>query len=142
TIINNDLADATGTFSGLPEGKVFSATTGSFTGTFQITYQGGDGNDVVLRAVSLATPTALQGTPGNDAFVVVRNGNNDDISLNGNLIFSTSVASLNALDFSGLGGADTLTIDSSQGNPFPSGGIAFHGGNNSGDKLVLTGGSF
>src|SRR5207249_10348434 len=60
TIINNDLADATGTFSGLPEGKVFTATTGSFTATFQITYQGGDGNDVVLKAVSLATPTAPQ----------------------------------------------------------------------------------
>ena len=39
TIINNDLTDAvSGTFSGLTEGKVFTITTGAFSGTFQITY--------------------------------------------------------------------------------------------------------
>src|SRR5205085_5691188 len=58
TIINNDLADAvSGTFAGLPEGAVFTQTNGSFTGTFQITYQGGDGNDVVLTALNAASPT-------------------------------------------------------------------------------------
>jgi autotransporter-associated beta strand protein/VCBS repeat-containing protein len=57
TIINNDATDAvSGTFNGLPEGKIFTVTTGSFTGTFQITYQGGDGNDVVLTAAN-APPT-------------------------------------------------------------------------------------
>ena len=45
TIINNDGADAvTGTFAGLPEGTVFSIGTK----TFQISYAGGTGNDVVL----------------------------------------------------------------------------------------------
>ncbi|HEV8267880.1 MAG TPA: hypothetical protein VGR00_06595, partial [Thermoanaerobaculia bacterium] len=48
TIIQNDLADSiTGTFSGLAEGAM--TTVGSYT--FQITYAGGDGNDVVLTFV-------------------------------------------------------------------------------------------
>lgn len=47
TLIDNDDTDAiTGTFSGLPEGRVFSAD-GTY---FKISYQGGDGNDVTLKA--------------------------------------------------------------------------------------------
>jgi len=50
TIINNDAAEAvSGTFTGLPEGSCF--TDGGEL--FQITYQGGDGNDVVVTAVEL-----------------------------------------------------------------------------------------
>ncbi len=55
TIINNDGTEAIGgTFDGLPEGKVFSVANGKLVGTFQITYKGGDGNDVVLTAVNHA----------------------------------------------------------------------------------------
>ena len=47
TIIANDLADAVvGTFSGLPEGSIFTAGAGSF----RISYVGGSGNDVILAA--------------------------------------------------------------------------------------------
>jgi hypothetical protein len=51
TLINNDGTDAvSGTFAGLPEGSIFTAT-----GTeWLITYQGGTGNDVVV------TPQILQ----------------------------------------------------------------------------------
>lgn len=52
TILNNDGSDpVTGTFAGLPEGAVFNA--GGYG--FQISYVGGDGNDVVLTALSLTT---------------------------------------------------------------------------------------
>jgi hypothetical protein len=56
TIINNTLPDATTNqeFNGLPEGQVFSAVLGGKTVEFQITYKGGDGNDVVLTAVNTA----------------------------------------------------------------------------------------
>ena len=59
-IINNDASDAvSGRFSGLPEGGVF--TNG--TAVFQITYRGGDGNDVVVTRVNpparLTSITAL-----------------------------------------------------------------------------------
>jgi hypothetical protein len=51
TIIDNDGGDAvTGTFSGLAEGDI--VTLGGQR--FQITYSGGDGNDVVLTHVNTA----------------------------------------------------------------------------------------
>jgi hypothetical protein len=47
-LIENDAADAIGgTFAGLPEGAVVTAAGGFF----KISYVGGDGNDVVLRAL-------------------------------------------------------------------------------------------
>ncbi|HEY2801574.1 MAG TPA: PEP-CTERM sorting domain-containing protein, partial [Chthoniobacterales bacterium] len=47
-VINNDGSDAvTGTFDGLAEGAIFTAGEQ----TFAISYQGGDGNDVVLTSV-------------------------------------------------------------------------------------------
>ena len=42
TIIK-DTGGLSGNFTNLNEGTVFTVTTGSFTGTFQITYQGGAG---------------------------------------------------------------------------------------------------
>jgi fibronectin-binding autotransporter adhesin len=57
-IINNDASDAvTGTFSGMADGHRF-VVNGV---TFEINYDGGDGNDVVLTAVSVpatSTPSA------------------------------------------------------------------------------------
>src|SRR5262249_22143877 len=76
----------------------------------------------------------------NDNFMVVRDGSNDDISLNGNIIWTPAISSLTTLTFSGLAGADTLMVDSSHGDPYPSGGISYHGGNNLGGSLVANGG--
>jgi hypothetical protein len=69
-ILNNDLADpinfATSNarfFYGatqLNEGTIFTATSGTYTQAFQISYVGGDGNDVVLNAVTaVPEPGAL-----------------------------------------------------------------------------------
>jgi hypothetical protein len=139
TIVANDGADAvTGTFNGLPEGKVFSVSAGALTGSFQITYRGENGNDVVLTAIDAASP-ALQGTPGDDNWLVKRSGNDLNVTLNGNLIWSPLFSTLTSLTINGLAGADVLTVDSSAGDPFPSGGITFHGGGQSGDKLITTG---
>ena len=53
TFIANDGTDAvTGTFAGLPEGSTVTASNGA---KFLITYQGGTGNDVVLKQISLPT---------------------------------------------------------------------------------------
>ena len=52
-IINNDGTDAVfTTFPALPEGAVFSVGSGADARAFQITYLGGDGNDVVLTALA------------------------------------------------------------------------------------------
>jgi hypothetical protein len=143
TIINNDGADAvSGIFSGLPEGTVFTQTNGSFTGTFEITYRGGDGNDVGLTAVDPVNPI-LTGTSDDDVWFVKRNLTKLDITLNGALVASPVYSSLTSLSINSLAGDDTLTIDSSAGDPIPAGGIDFDGGASTatGDNLILVGSS-
>ena len=62
-------AKTKGTFKGLKENaKVKVGRT-----EYRISYRGGDGNDVVLTAISATTP-ALEGTPGDDAFTIIRDG--------------------------------------------------------------------
>jgi autotransporter-associated beta strand protein len=108
TIIENDGGDAvTGFFAGLDQGEVFTAAGQ----TWQITYQGGSGNDVVLTVLDPANP-AISGTPGNDAFVVAKNGPNTEVSLNGNVIYSGTPTSLS---LGGLAGNDRLTADYTAG---------------------------
>lgn len=59
-IISNDGADAvTGTFDGLPEGGFISNFLGSGEAA-QITYAGGDGNDVVLTVITPAPEIDIQ----------------------------------------------------------------------------------
>ena len=58
-IVNNDGTDAiVGTFAGLSEGETFTVGTSQF----EISYVGGDGNDVTLTATNLP-PTAEAGGP-------------------------------------------------------------------------------
>jgi autotransporter-associated beta strand protein len=60
TIINNEDNDAViGTFAGLPEGMTFAIGPV----VFQISYVGGDGNDVVLTAIVSPIPNPMPG-PG------------------------------------------------------------------------------
>jgi len=57
-IIANDFSDAiNGTFKNLPEGTNFLAGGAQF----QITYKGGDGNDVVLTQMTAPTPSQIGG---------------------------------------------------------------------------------
>jgi fibronectin-binding autotransporter adhesin len=141
TIVNNTSGNQiSGTFAGLPEGKVFVAS-GT---TFQITYVGGDGNDIVLTAIDPAAPT-LGGTSAADNFLIKLNGSNVETYLAGLLIDSRLRTSITgAFTINGLAGNDTLTVDLSAGNPIPAAGIAFNGGGQSstpGDRLVISGGA-
>ncbi|MFO0866899.1 MAG: autotransporter-associated beta strand repeat-containing protein [Gemmataceae bacterium] len=141
TIVNNTGgSQVSGTFAGMPEGKVFVAGGA----TFQITYVGGDGNDIVLTAIDPAAPT-LSGTSAGDAFRIKANGNNVETYLAGLLIDSRLKTSITgAFTINGLAGNDTLTVDLSAGNPIPAAGIVFNGGSQSGtpgDRLVISGGS-
>jgi hypothetical protein len=90
TIVSNDSTDAiTGTFNGLPESAVFSVPRVAMSPlTFQITYKGGDGNDVVLTALNPTNPTFL-GTSGDDNWLVKRNAVNLEVTLNNSLIWTT-----------------------------------------------------
>lgn len=85
TIINNDGGDAvTGTFAGLADEAVFFVGANSF----RIDYNGGDGNDVVITAVSLCNavsiPTNITSLTGASVNVPVNVDNTT-----GNGLFST-----------------------------------------------------
>lgn len=139
-IVNDGTTDAvSGTFNGLPEGTVLNVTAGSFSAVLQISYVGGDGNDVVLKAVSMSP--VLDGTAGNDTWLVTKNpsNGNTDISLNGTVVLST--AGLTGITINGQSGSDLVTVDLSAGDVIPSGGITFNGGENTGDddRLKVTG---
>jgi hypothetical protein len=61
TIIQNGGGSVTGTFAGLPEGATLVANGR----TYQITYVGGDGNDVVVTDITVGGPTPTPTvTPG------------------------------------------------------------------------------
>jgi len=51
-VSNTGFLPVTGTFNNLPEGSLITALNGSTPYTFEISYTGGDGNDITLTAVS------------------------------------------------------------------------------------------
>ncbi len=61
TLIDNNLSDAVvGTFNGIKEGATFNLPFSNTNYTFQISYVGGDGNDVVLTSIPFdANSTAV-----------------------------------------------------------------------------------
>jgi hypothetical protein len=73
-VIKNDGNDAiSGTFNGLPEGATFYANGSKF----QITYQGGDGNDVELTQIALPGPSKVGSITrsGNGQIQLIGSGN-------------------------------------------------------------------
>ena len=168
-IINNDGSDAVmGTFQGLAEGAEVS-TNLFFSGfPYAITYQGGDGNDVVLYADIPATPNATVSINGSgdllitdvdsfthEVFLVFSEGVIRIISSFNDLTAGPGMTQLapNVVDVPPalvtgtqilvdlLGGDEHVIIDLSEGPlPFP---VSFVGGDNesAGDKLTLEGAS-
>src|SRR5690606_8046995 len=110
--------------------------------SYVISYNGGDGNDVTLTAIDPLNPS-LVGTSGDDDFEVRANGGNLEVWMNGGLIYTAPVASLNSLTVHGLDGDDVLTIDYAAGGvlDLP---IEFHGdaqATATGDALAIVGGA-
>lgn len=156
-----------GTFAGRPEGAVVTIGNEIFT----ISYIGGDGNDVVLRAEGTAETSVTLDGSGNLVITDINGGVSTDeltIYLDGgelvitdpNLVLTTSVPGASQPDvhtirvplgaFSGailvntLGGNDTLTLDYGTGGYFARP-ITFNGGNPTtpvGDILRVLGGEF
>jgi autotransporter-associated beta strand protein len=87
-----------------------------------ITYHGGDGNDVVLN-----TQPVINGTPGNDTLVLRKSDTAGfiEFSLNG-AAFQLLPDTL-PFTFHGMEGTDLLLVDTSNGNPIPSGGVSYTG---------------
>ena len=122
TIIDNDgsLDTVAGIFNGLPEGAAIAAPGG---GTLFITYQGGDGNDVVLNSQPV-----VSGGAGPDTLIfrqVSGLPNNFEFSLNGGPFIN--VGAITSFTFDGLGSDDILTVDFVNGDAIPGTGLAGEG---------------
>ena len=144
TIINNDGADPiNGTLNGLPEGGLLAVSSGPNTYFFQVSYVGGDGNDVVLTNVAVDTWT---GGGGDNFWSDASNWSNGVPAATGdNLIFPDAAAQkTNDNDITG-GMFDSIQITGSgydlTGNAVSlSGGVASQGTGNTLalDSLTLT----
>lgn len=67
-ILDNRSGEAVnGTFQGLAEGAQFSVTDGGVTMNFSISYVGGDGNDIVITALTTGTDPTPPGAPNTGA---------------------------------------------------------------------------
>jgi len=115
TVVNNDGGDpVSGFFNGLPDGTVF------FVGpySFRIDYDGGDGNDVVITAVSncnaVTIPTNITSLTGATVNVPL---NVDDTTGNGllstdlTLTYNTSVLSAPVVSLGTVSAGRTLTVN-------------------------------
>jgi hypothetical protein len=101
---------------------------GSFAVNGSVTVSGDDGgvptdDNITLRSIA-----------GNPTFI--------EVLVNGQRQYAGLTAALaGGISVNGLAGNDTLTVDFSNGNPVPSGGLAYDGGSGS-NTLVLQGGAF
>jgi Ca2+-binding RTX toxin-like protein len=124
-------------------GAVAVAPATSFTGTTEITVSAAEFGDaidyqiVAIDVVAAAAPLAVSAadhpglTEANDGsadeFRVVRNGTVLEVSVNGQATAQAEFLSVTTLTIDGSRDDDTLIVDYSGGNPFPSGGIIFSG---------------
>jgi len=123
--------------------------TGSTVVSTQFTMPGGTTQGAYLLSVianGIASTPVLNVQMGATAnFLVLRidplNGANVQVMNGAAILGEFPLASFNNIQVTGDAGADTLTVDFSNGNPLPAGGINYDGGAGT-DKLVLQGGSF
>lgn len=132
-LIDNDGADSTtGHFTGLTEGSPVAAPGG---GVFFITYNGGDGNDVVLN-----TQPIVNGTSAADTVTLRRSGADFEFNFNGNGFIN--IGAVPNFTFNGQGGDDVLIVDYVGGAAIPTGGVFYNGQGESGatgDVLQVVG---
>jgi Ca2+-binding RTX toxin-like protein len=149
TIVNNQSSTpVTGIFTEMPDGFVLRGASLGGAGArllesgrigtraasdllFQLNYNGGDGNDVVITALDPLNPS-LVGTANSDFYLMRRNGDNFELfraaSANPtNLIYRDSLATPINLIINGAGANDSLVIDFSNGSPMPAGSLTYNG---------------
>ena len=62
-----------------------------------------------------------------------------EVSINGDLEYTSPKSQVDQLYILGWGGDDTLTVDFTNGDPVPAGGLLFEGGTGGGDALTVVG---
>ena len=138
TIINNDGVDpVSDTFSGLAEGDTVLADGIPL----EISYAGGDGNDVVLT-FDTEPVIKLDGIDNTLNLALDAGGTLLQFTTDSGMLLDVPLLDLTSLDIDGGDDDDTLTVDFSNGSPIPGSGLFFHGGETAetnGDALVLVG---
>lgn len=97
-----------------------------------------------LITTALAPDPVLSGTAAGDDILVNLNPSDTtqtQIVINGTVVATYTTSEINTLTIDGLAGDDKLTIDYSNGNPLPTGGLTFNGGADS-DSLEIRSGVF
>jgi PKD repeat protein len=85
----------------------------------------------------------LAGTSGNDQFNISCDTSGDVLfKLNGTLQFTFPLTHISNIVVTGDGGSDTLTIDNSNGNPIPAGGLSYDASGDTAAVLDVSGGAF
>jgi hypothetical protein len=89
-----------------------------------------------------AFPIVYTGSTGADAYTLRRNASNNSLVeiVYGSTTYDVPMAMISTLTFTPGQGADSLTVDLTNGNPIPSGGVSYDGGTNT-DALNITGSS-
>ena len=83
----------------------------------------------------------IDGTGGNDQITLSVDASDKtllDVNVNGVLEATPAAADVNQIQVNALDADDTLTVDVTNGNPIPAGGISYDGGNGF-DSLAVTG---
>ncbi|WP_161967245.1 autotransporter-associated beta strand repeat-containing protein [Fimbriiglobus ruber] len=128
-IKNTGAAVISGQFSGYAEGGPVLVTGSAVTPS--ITYNGGLTNNVDLN-----TQPSINGTAGNDKFVFRKSTTPglNEYSVDGGTTFHP-ISNTLPITFNGGAGADTLTVDYVNGDPGVA--VAFNGGGQTGDTLIV-----
>jgi hypothetical protein len=120
-----------------------STTSAGWTsGGFDTSFNGGDA--FVAKISGLAVPSVISGTPLTDSFYLRVAPAGAEIELflsdspSGSPAYRIPLIRLEPLIINGLAGDDTLILDFSNGNPIPTAGLTFTGGDGA-DTLILTG---
>ncbi|MEO6755523.1 MAG: choice-of-anchor tandem repeat GloVer-containing protein, partial [Chthoniobacteraceae bacterium] len=109
---NTGFTPVVGTFNGLPNGSVVSATFGAQTYFFVINYAGGDGNDITLTAVSQAiTFAALPAKQTTDAPFALSATATSGLPVSYSIVAGGASATLagNTVTLTGTAGVVTIT---------------------------------
>jgi hypothetical protein len=136
TLIRNDGSNPVqGTFKGLPEGALVTTINGV---AVRVSYQGGDGNDVIL---AYAGPLVYNSAGGD--LTLRKNGPELQLLAGTAVVDSRPLVSVNSVTINGEDHVDNhLTVDYAFGGYFTTD-VTFHGGSGGGDNgLLLKGGTF
>ncbi len=96
----------------------------------------GVGSTFTIDPAAGSNTVTINGTQGADAFDITKSGTNTIVTLNGTLAATLVSADTGTVVINGLGGNDSLTVDSSNGPIFPD--VDFDGGTGI-DTALMTG---